>query len=425
MKTIFLHNYKGFSKTFIPFTDVNFFVGENSTGKTAVLNLLGILSDLRFWFIPDFNKDSIELGYFNEIVNQNSKDKTSFEIGLELNNSTKGIDSNRYIWLKFKEKNNIPFVKEYRYISGNKSIKVNINTKGATCLINEFSNESFEEWINNSNSSSAIITKKVSFPEQNLPFAFIRSIVGNSLIGEDNKEANLQEFDFTPPVKSLSWIDPIRAKAKRYYESYKSMFSSEGQHTPIILKKIFCEKEKEKPHKIITELMKFGKSSRLFDEIVINDFGKESGSPFSVNIHYDMLSVGLTNVGYGVSQILPIIVEILTSNRDRLAIQQPEVHLHPKAQAAFGDLVFFSATENKNIFYIETHSDFTINRFRLNVFKSKSSKKVNGQVLYFERTKNGTMVTPLRFNSQGQYPDNIPLSYSQFFIDEELKMLEF
>ena len=43
MKTLYLDNYKGFVKTFIPCLDVNFFVGENSTGKTAILNLLNII----------------------------------------------------------------------------------------------------------------------------------------------------------------------------------------------------------------------------------------------------------------------------------------------------------------------------------------------------------------------------------------------
>ena len=68
MRTLYLDNYKGFVKTFIPFLDVNFFVGENSTGKTAVLNLLNILSSPKFWISPEFNNETVELGYFDEIV---------------------------------------------------------------------------------------------------------------------------------------------------------------------------------------------------------------------------------------------------------------------------------------------------------------------------------------------------------------------
>lgn len=61
---LYIDNYKGFSDTLITFDDVNFFVGENSTGKTAVLNLLEVISQPNFWVVPDFNSDDIELGYF-------------------------------------------------------------------------------------------------------------------------------------------------------------------------------------------------------------------------------------------------------------------------------------------------------------------------------------------------------------------------
>lgn len=421
MKTLYLHNYKGFVKTFIPFTDINFFVGENSTGKTAVLNLLGIISEFRFWIMSDFNNDSIELGYFNEIVNQNAKDKSAFEVGLELDKPIKNMADPRYFWLKFKERDNIPFVKEYRYVVGKQSITVSIATRSVKYWIDKYSDESFEEWINKGKTSHTM-AKKISLPESNLPFGIIRSMVETKLT--ENNEIEIFS-DIDPLISRVLWIEPIRAKAKRYYEMYKTFLPFEEQHTPIVLKDIFSEKNREKSSKIVSELLKFGRNSHLFDEIEIKEFNKESDSPFSINIHYDSLSVRITNVGYGVAQILPIVVDVLATKRSRLAIQQPEVHLHPRAQAAFGDLLYYSANENKNTFYVETHSDFTINRFRMNLFNSNDSKKVTGQVLFFERTKNGTKVTPILFNQSGQYPEGMPESYSKFFIDEELKLLEF
>ena len=99
MKTLYIDNYKGFSDTFIPFLDVNFFVGENSTGKTSILNLLNILSETAFWFRPDFNNRQVELGYFDEIINQCSNNKTYFTIGIEYNN--KNIkDTSKFFLMK-------------------------------------------------------------------------------------------------------------------------------------------------------------------------------------------------------------------------------------------------------------------------------------------------------------------------------------
>lgn len=421
MKTLYLHNYKGFANTFIPFLDVNFFVGENSTGKTAILNLINILSDLKFWFMPDFNNDNVELGYFNEIVNQRAGKKASFEIGIEFSDKKSNDEISKFIWLKFREKDNRPIIKEYRFLSNNKTVQVDICSKWAEYRVCEYANEPFEEWIRKG-STQLGHKRRIQYPRPNLPFGVIRSVV-SSAISDNPHDVSVGGFILSQLFNRLIWLSPIRAKAKRSYESYKSAFSPEGAHTPIILKNIFSNKQTERNSSIISALNHFGKESGLFDEIEINDFGKEKGSPFSINVSYDSMSIRITNVGYGVSQILPILVEILTSNEDTFAIQQPEVHLHPKAQAAFGELLYFATTESKNRFFIETHSDFTINRFRLNVFKS--NKKSRGQVLFFERTSNGTKVTPLKFNDKGQYPDSIPASYTQFFVDEELKMLEF
>ena len=154
------------------------------------------------------------------------------------------------------------------------------------------------------------------------------------------------------------------------------------------------------------------------------EYSKAKGAPYAINVLYNSLPIRITNVGYGVSQVMPLIVEIVTSKGDMFAIQQPEVHLHPKAQAAFGELIYNSVIENKNKFIIETHSDFTINRFRYKLSQSEEKSKMAGQILFFERHNKGTQVTPIVIKENGQYPIDMPESYGNFFIDEELKMLE-
>ena len=86
--------------------------------------------------------------------------------------------------------------------------------------------------------------------------------------------------------------------------------------------------------------------------------------------------------------------------------------------------MFTSVVENKNKFIVETHSDYTINRFRYNMSKYKR-KNISAQVVFFERDKKGLKVTPLPFTNSGAFQFEIPESYSQFFVDEEMKMFEF
>lgn len=93
IKKLYLNNYKGFVKTFIPIQDVNFLVGENSTGKTAVLDVLGAVLSMQFQNNADLNGEEQNLGYFNEVVNQKLKGKNkTFEIGIERNEAIEELE---------------------------------------------------------------------------------------------------------------------------------------------------------------------------------------------------------------------------------------------------------------------------------------------------------------------------------------------
>lgn len=90
----------------------------------------------------------------------------------------------------------------------------------------------------------------------------------------------------------------------------------------------------------------------------------------------------VTDVGFGFSQVIPIITLILLSKKgDVLLIENPEVHLHPKLQANLADL-FLYAVNNGRKLIIETHSEYIINRTRYLVKKSTEtlSDKIN---IYF------------------------------------------
>ncbi len=91
-----------------------------------------------------------------------------------------------------------------------------------------------------------------------------------------------------------------------------------------------------------------------------------------------------TNVGFGISYTLPIIVAVLASKPDTLIlIENPEAHLHPKGQAKMGELLALAANSGVQV-VIETHSDHVLNGIRLAVNRSQLDPE-NVQLHYFQR----------------------------------------
>jgi predicted ATPase len=100
-----------------------------------------------------------------------------------------------------------------------------------------------------------------------------------------------------------------------------------------------------------------------------------------------------TNVGFGISYTLPIIVAVLASNPGTLIIiENPEAHLHPRGQAKIGELLALAASCGVQV-VIETHSDHVLNGIRLAVHGGKLEPD-DVQLHYFQRQeKQGQAVT--------------------------------
>jgi hypothetical protein len=116
------------------------------------------------------------------------------------------------------------------------------------------------------------------------------------------------------------------------------------------------------------------------------------------------LKVNLADVGFGASQVLPIVIEgFYARDRAMLLVEQPEIHLHPKAQGVLGDLLIDIATfEGGKTVLVETHSEHVLARIRRRIAERKVSLD-SVAIYYCEPTSAGTKVREIRVNSQGQY----------------------
>ena len=98
-------------------------------------------------------------------------------------------------------------------------------------------------------------------------------------------------------------------------------------------------------------------------------------------------------------------------------LQQPEVHLHPQAQAALGTL-FCSVAAGGRQLVVETHSDYIIDRVRMDVRDQTTGLKPEDvSILYFEPRDLDVKIHSIRIDQAGNVLD-APLSYGKFFMAE-------
>jgi hypothetical protein len=124
------------------------------------------------------------------------------------------------------------------------------------------------------------------------------------------------------------------------------------------------------------------------------------------------------DVGVGISQVLPVLVYSYALQNTILAMEQPEIHLHPGLQAALGDVFIESALgENKNRFLLETHSEHLILRILRRIRETTNGDLKEGTVavrpedvavLYVRPGKNGSEVVEIPIRPDGEFITSWP-----------------
>lgn len=435
MRLLFVDNFRGFANQFIPLEEVNFFLGENSTGKSSILALINLFSSPLLWFRQEFNTDEFQLGNYRDIVSINAADSSFFRIGLIEcpKKQTKGKSPSVFTFLmEFHEKDGIPSIYKYCYVNKTNAVQIFFTNKGIEYKVDsidygEFPDRRmmgiFKSWLVSKAEEADF--KKLKTPKSirfGAPLPIIEYHINEETkIGKRGDEVSfpLRMPDF---AQNFAWIAPIRSKPKRTYDQIKYTFSPEGDHTPYLIRKLLENNKSKQALGFKRFMKKYGSESGLFKDLEIKKFERDAALPFELRIILEDKPLNISNVGYGVSQSLPILVELFARPENSwFAIQQPEVHLHPRAQAALGAIFYNLALLGKKQFFIETHSDFIIDRFRLEVRQSK--KPLESQVVFFEQVNGLNKASAIKILPDGKYAEEQPVSFRRFFIKEELSVL--
>lgn len=220
-------------------------------------------------------------------------------------------------------------------------------------------------------------------------------------------------------AQCMSYIGPFREGPKRIYRDTENEFrdvGAKGENLSTILLRA-----SEKDNGMISQISSWLKRnygytleispsfSGYFNILLVDDNGIESN---------------IMDVGYGISQVLPIVTQLIRAtyvenrtyvdNHDEIImIEQPELHLHPAAQANLAELIAFSikAKENQCIL-IETHSEHLIRKLQVLVARKKILTPDMLAVYSVERDDTGkAVVNRMELDNTGRFITKWPSGF--------------
>ena len=412
-------------------------VGENSSGKTSFLALIRALWDAAYGNrSPDFKEDPYDLGSFDEIAHfrggrggrsaefhasftanppssrRSRRQTNSSPLEFDITFAKKVSAPSPVMWRR--KRGFVSYECDFRTASS-PSISVSIE-RGRWKLQDVSSKLSTYEQFNNSHYPLFVIRDPDDF----------ESYDNSPQITKEDIEAlryfSIDERYSSPSTRPFASA-PVRSRPRRTYDQNRPMRDPEGENVPMYLSMISAEQQKSWSD-IKVELEKFGRSAGLFDEISIKIFGTNSTEPFHIQVRkYGTTQTkgpmrNLIDMGYGVSQVLPVVVELFRQDAPRLfLLQQPEVHLHPSAQAALGTL-FCNVVSSGRQLIVETHGDYLIDRVRTDVRDNKVKLRPEDVcILYFKRGDLDVTIHTLGLDKNGNVV-GAPNSYRKFLMDE-------
>ena len=235
---------------------------------------------------------------------------------------------------------------------------------------------------------------------------------------------SLNEY-LTEFANSIEYVRPLRATFERYYrfQNYAiDEIESNGENLAMFL------------YNLMPPLR------RSLDNWTLRMFGFK----IQVNAHEGHVELGisegeegmfhnLVDVGFGYTQLLPIIVLIWKSvytgfgriggtrrsSKKVIVIEQPELHLHPKMQMLFADMlvkILQTTEKGKFRFVIETHSETIINRIGELLSEGNKFAKEDVNVVLFHKEDNRSSVTIANYDDEG-FLNNWPIGVFSGYAD--------
>ena len=208
--------------------------------------------------------------------------------------------------------------------------------------------------------------------------------------------------------EEMTYIGPLREYPERIYTFSGNTGKQVGKSGKMVPDILF--KNPELLDRVNDQLGRFDLGYEFKVAKFTNSETREMSDIFALQLvdEYTGVNVSLQDVGFGISQVLPIIVQSMLSRNTTLLFEQPEIHIHPRLQAELGSLLAecIKAPIN-NQFIIETHSEHLMLRLQKLIRKGEL-KPEDISVIYVDRGAEGSKCLSLRLDEEGDFIDEWP-----------------
>ena len=333
LEQIQFKNYKAFAgEECLEIRPLTILIGKNSSGKSSLCKLLPLFENA-----TSGNMDSVLL-LNNRKVSLGSRYEDLFH-----NNITTELQ------LKLQYSNNIKLSATYLMNEGD-------------ILVYEYSAQIGEK------------IKEMRFTEEQSKNEPFQGLINNSVfeeIGLDNDAVRFN-VDYIGPMR----IDPIRIITFNGYEKYTTV-GIKGENTYSILLNSYLKKDS-----LFSDVSQWMKENLEGQALIIEQNSPSSGT-YSIYVQRNGAKVNIADVGQGLGQVLPIIVQsYMKDEADVVVIEQPVLHLHPAAHANVAYRIAKSALDTGKKYIIETHSENLILGIRKLISDSTSTLSFKDVVIY-------------------------------------------
>ena len=399
-----LENFKSWRELDIELAPITLLFGTNSSGKTAILQSLLLLKQSVENFdrkqhinLGGGKRDYVDFGSYQDVVYLHQAEQ-HFGIRLEWNFSPILARNEFFIDLSWK--------KTPEDVVLDKLIIHNIDNIHDPITAEYLDDETYRF----STDDETVLGRP--------PLRYdVFSAVIPPLTKDETKPSNISSYvkasetsyQFAYFVRDLVYLGPIRQNPLRTYQwsgATPTLIEPDGENTISVL--IDSQRnDKNLLEQVTRWLIRLG----LVDELYIEPLDA-NGRFYEVKVKGGTKASSLLDVGFGVSQVLPVITMLFFVPEGSIVlIEQPELHLHPSAQAQLGDLLLHVAETRNLQLVIESHSEHLLRRLqrRIAEIDQPFASPENVKMYFCQRGEDGSQIQEVEVDRFGQilnWPDN-------------------